>query len=159
MAELMDTILRARPHPEHGLRACLGLMRLAKRYEPERVVAACQRALHIGSTSYRSVNAIMKNGHDKVPLAIEPSAEIVPIQHANLRGADYHQQTLMESPSRHPSACECPARNSARKSRPLSLPPADDAWNGVAPIHKLCCACFPDGRNSRWCFRPPEPKL
>jgi transposase len=97
VAELMDTILRTRPHPEHGYRACLGLMRLAKRYEPERVTAACQRALQLGSTSYRSVDAILKNGLDQVPLAIEPSAKIVPIQHANLRGAAYYQQTLMEA--------------------------------------------------------------
>src|SRR6266542_3341184 len=40
--------------------ACLGLMHLGKRYEPERMLAACQRALQIGSTSYRSVNAILK---------------------------------------------------------------------------------------------------
>jgi len=57
VAELMDTILRSRPHPEHGYRACLGLMHLGKRYAPERMIAACQRALQIGSTSYRSVNA------------------------------------------------------------------------------------------------------
>ena len=43
-------------------------MHLGKRYERERMLAACQRALQIGSTSYRSVNAILKNGLDKVPL-------------------------------------------------------------------------------------------
>jgi hypothetical protein len=36
-----------------------------ERYEPERMRAACQRALQIGSTSYRSVNAILKNGLDR----------------------------------------------------------------------------------------------
>jgi transposase len=97
VAALMETIMNTRPHPEHGYRACLGIMRLAKRYEPERLVAACQRALHIGTTSYRSVDAILKNGLDKVPLAIEPSLKIVPIQHANLRGAAYYQQTLREA--------------------------------------------------------------
>jgi hypothetical protein len=67
----VDTILRTRPYPEHGYRACLGLMHLGKRYEPERMLAACQRALQIGSTSYLSVNAILKNGLDKVPLPLE----------------------------------------------------------------------------------------
>lgn len=47
-------------------------MHLGKRYEPERTLAACQRMLQIGSTSYRSVNAILKNGLDKVPLPLEP---------------------------------------------------------------------------------------
>jgi transposase len=99
VAELMETILRTRPHPEHGYRACLGLMHLGKRYEPERMLAACQRALQIGSTSYRSVNAILKNGLDKVPLPLESEslAKIVPIRHANLRGAAYYQQSLMEA--------------------------------------------------------------
>jgi transposase len=99
VAELMETILRTRPHPEHGYRACLGLMHLGKRYEPERMLAACQRALLIGSTSYRSVNAILKNGLDKVPLPLESEslAKIVPIRHANLRGAAYYQQALMEA--------------------------------------------------------------
>src|SRR6266566_4111303 len=99
VAELMETILRTRPHPEHGYRACLGLMHLGKRYEPERMIAVCQRALQIGSTSYRSVNAILKNGLDKVPRPLESQslAKIVPIQHANLRGAAYYQQTLMEA--------------------------------------------------------------
>ena len=47
--------------------------------------------------SYRSVNAILKNGLDKVPLPLdsESLAKIVPIQHANLRGAAYYQQTLL----------------------------------------------------------------
>ena len=74
-------------------------MRLAKRYEPERLVAACQRALQIGTTSYRSVDAILKNGLDNVPLPLEAEAvaKIVPIRHANLRGAAYYQQTLMEA--------------------------------------------------------------
>jgi hypothetical protein len=99
VAELMETILPTRPHPEHGYRACLGLMHLGKRYEHERLLAACQRALQIGSTSYRSVNAILKNGLDKValPLDSELMAKIVPIQHANLRGAAYYQQSLMEA--------------------------------------------------------------
>ncbi|HEY0580936.1 MAG TPA: IS21 family transposase [Chloroflexota bacterium] len=99
VAELMETILRTRPHPEHGYRAWLGLMHLGKRYERERMLAACQRALQIGSTSYRSVNAILKNGLDKVPLPLDSDsmAKIVPIQHANLRGAAYYQQSLMEA--------------------------------------------------------------
>jgi hypothetical protein len=32
-------MLRTRPHPEHGYRACLGLMSLVKRYGGERVTA------------------------------------------------------------------------------------------------------------------------
>jgi transposase len=98
VAELMETMLRTRPHPEHGYRACLGLMSLVKRYGGERVTAACTRALAIGGTSYRSVDAILKNGLDKVPLASEPQGlKVVPIQHANLRGPAYYQHSLLEA--------------------------------------------------------------
>src|SRR5690606_3278107 len=45
-AALMTAILAAaKPHPERGYRACLGIMRLAKEYERERVENAAQRAL------------------------------------------------------------------------------------------------------------------
>jgi len=76
---------------------CLGLMRLAKRYGPERLTAACQRALGTGGISYTSVDAILKHGLDRAPLADEPVAKVVPIHHANLRGAAYYQQLLLEA--------------------------------------------------------------
>ena len=97
VAALVETILRTRPHPEHGYRACLGLMRLARRYGNERISAACKRALATGSVSYGGVDAILKNGLDRVPLIVEPSPKIVPIQHANLRGSSYYQQALLEA--------------------------------------------------------------
>jgi transposase len=96
VAQLVETILNTRPHPEHGYRACLGLMRLAKRYGPERLTAACQRALATGGISYSSVDAILKHDLDRAPLAVEP-AKVVPIHHANLRGAAYYQQLLLEA--------------------------------------------------------------
>ena len=37
--------MASRPHPEQGFRSALGVMRLAKKYSPERVEAACERAL------------------------------------------------------------------------------------------------------------------
>jgi transposase len=96
VAELIETILTRRPHPEHGYRACLGLMRLVRRYGGERVSAACQRALATGGLSYSSVEAILKHGLDRVPVG-EPTTKVVPIQHANLRGATYYQQHLLEA--------------------------------------------------------------
>jgi hypothetical protein len=44
------------------------------------------------------VDAILKNGLDKVPLASEPQGlKVVPIQHANLRGPAYYQHSLLEA--------------------------------------------------------------
>lgn len=72
----------------------MGLKRLVKRYGPERLTAACQRALATHAISYGSVQAILKSNLDGVPIAVAPSAKVVPIRHANLRGAAYYQQTL-----------------------------------------------------------------
>jgi hypothetical protein len=94
VGELVETILNTRPHPEHGYRACLGLKRLVKRYGPERMTAACQRALVMGGTSYSSVQAILNNNLDGVAVPSEAPPKVVPIRHANLRGAAYYQQTL-----------------------------------------------------------------
>jgi transposase len=94
VGELVETILNTRPHPEHGYRACMGLKRLVKRYGPERMTAACQRALATHAISYGSVQAILKNNLDRVPVAVAPPTKVVPIHHTNLRGAAYYQQTL-----------------------------------------------------------------
>lgn len=40
-AAVVTRLLEARKHPEHGYRACLGLLGLAKRFTKERLEAAC----------------------------------------------------------------------------------------------------------------------
>jgi len=81
--------LENRPHPEHGYRACLGLLNLARRYGNARLEAACARGLRIGSPAYTSIASILKNGLDGV--AVEASAETAELPlHANLRGPGYY---------------------------------------------------------------------
>ncbi len=88
-AKLVETILTSRPHPQHGFRACLGIMRLGKSYTTARLEAASRRALAIGSCSYKSVESILKNGLDRKPLP--PTMIDTPvIEHDNLRGSDYY---------------------------------------------------------------------
>ena len=82
--------MRTRPHPEHGYRACLGLIQLEKRYGKERLNAACQRALLVGSPSYQSVKSILKAGLDRVPAAA--GVVLAAGEHENVRGAAYYQQ-------------------------------------------------------------------
>ncbi len=88
-AKLVEKILTSRPHPQHGFRACLGIMRLGKRYGTQRLEAASRRALAIGSCSYKSVESILKNGLDRKSLP-STTTETPAIEHDNLRGADYY---------------------------------------------------------------------
>jgi transposase len=86
-AVLVDVILRSRPHPEQGFRSCIGILRLVKRYSAERVEAACARALVLGTRSYSSVAAILKNRRENAP---PPGAEMPLLIHENIRGPGYY---------------------------------------------------------------------
>jgi transposase len=83
-------ILESRPHPEQGYRACLGLMRLGRRYGAARLEAACQRAEHLRSYSYRTVKNILSSAQDRLPLDNHPTAEKATPAHDNIRGAHYY---------------------------------------------------------------------
>ncbi len=88
--ELVEKLIDAYQHPEHGYRAALGIMRLAKTYSDERLEAACHRALAIGTCRYQSVKSILAKGLDQMPLP-ETDRERAPISHTNIRGADYYR--------------------------------------------------------------------
>ena len=77
-----------RPHPEQGYRACLGLQRLARQYGPERLEAACARAMSIRSPTYRSVASILAAGLDRQDVPTQAQAAL-PL-HDNVRGPDYY---------------------------------------------------------------------
>jgi transposase len=88
-AEFVDELMRSRPHPEQGFRSALGVMRLVKKYSPERLEAACARALLVKSFSFKSVESILKHGLDQRPLRTEPTR--VHSTHRNIRGPNYYQ--------------------------------------------------------------------
>ncbi|TIO80790.1 MAG: IS21 family transposase [Mesorhizobium sp.] len=87
-AILVERMMRDRPHPEQGYRAAMGILSLAVRYGPERLDAACERALLINAITYASVTAILKSGLDRANSA-EPAKPTPP--HANIRGSTYYQ--------------------------------------------------------------------
>jgi len=86
---LCEQILEARPHPEQGYRACLGVVRLAGSYGIERVEAAAERAIEIGAKTYGSVKSILDNKLDRKP-APKRAADTAPILHQNIRGPRYY---------------------------------------------------------------------
>ncbi|WP_117319733.1 IS21 family transposase, partial [Chromatocurvus halotolerans] len=66
--QVVQQQLENRPHPEHGYRACLGLLNLCRRYSKDRLERACQRALAIRSINYQSIASILKQGLDQQPM-------------------------------------------------------------------------------------------
>jgi transposase len=83
--------LESRRHPEHGYRACLGLLSLIKKYGKQRLEAACRRAQHIGAMQYKNIASILSKSLDKVPLETDsPEQTSLPLLHDNVRGPDYY---------------------------------------------------------------------
>lgn len=88
---LVACILETRRHPEQGFRSCLGILRLQKRYSPERLEAACARALECRALSYRSVESILKTGLDRQTLMTADLTNPKPSPvHPNIRGKEYY---------------------------------------------------------------------
>jgi hypothetical protein len=84
----VETILRERPHPEHGYRSCVGIIKLGKYYPNARVQAAAARALAVHALSYRSLKAMLEKRLDQTALDLtEAPRPLAP--HANVRGARY----------------------------------------------------------------------
>lgn len=88
-AEVVRQVLKNKPHPEAGYRACLGILRLAKTYSKERLEAASQRALQLQAFSYTSLHSMLKHSLDR-QLTLEPENSKPGPRHENVRGACYY---------------------------------------------------------------------
>ena len=86
---LIQAIMQAKPHPEQGFRASLGILRLARSYGSARVEAACRRGNDIGATSYGSIKSILQHGLDRAYADGAPPPA-PPIHHRNIRGDGYY---------------------------------------------------------------------
>jgi transposase len=90
-ARLVEKILASRPYPEQAYKACMGIMRLERDYEPARVEAAAQRALRFNACSYRSMQSILAAGLDRQTEPGEPLKQLTLPFHQNIRGQEYYQ--------------------------------------------------------------------
>ena len=87
-----DKIMADRPHPEQGFRSCLGLISLERRYGPERLEAACRRALSLDLTTFKSIKNMLENNQDKVPIIDDQPLPMVANKPTHVRGRAYYQQ-------------------------------------------------------------------
>jgi transposase len=95
--QLVEAILAAKRHPEIGYRACLGILRLAKTYPADRMEAATWRALRARALNFQSVDSILKNQLDRVPMCGDPPV-CQAVNHDNIRGADYFDSSPEANP-------------------------------------------------------------
>jgi len=86
-----EKLMAGRIHPQQGFNAVLGLIRQGDKYGKERLENACAKALHINSTSLKTIKSILSTGMDKVPInPKENQQDEKPIEHENIRGAIYY---------------------------------------------------------------------
>jgi transposase len=87
-AQVVENVMSRKVYPQHGFRSCMGIISLAKRYTKERLEAACERAVTIKGTTYKSIKSILENNLDQQPLPRQ--MDILPLVHENIRGTDYY---------------------------------------------------------------------
>jgi hypothetical protein len=85
----VETLLVTKPHPEAGYRAGMGLRPLASQYSPQRLEAACTRAVRFKLYRLDNVRSILASKLDQQPLP-QLVAPAEPVAHDNIRGATYY---------------------------------------------------------------------
>lgn len=88
-AHYVDKLIGQQSYPEVGFKRSQGIISLKHKYPPERIEAACQKALGYDTCSYRIIENILKNQADKEPVQEEMEHEIKP--HGNLRSAENYK--------------------------------------------------------------------
>ena len=85
---VIEIFLTANKVEQQGYKSCMALLKLAEKFTPQRLDAACAKALSYTSRpNYKSISAILNAGKDKPLLATTPKSN----PHGFVRGADYYK--------------------------------------------------------------------
>lgn len=75
---------------ELAYRSIGALKTLGREFGPDRLEAACTRALAIGATETRNVRSILRTNLDRQPLSSKSTDDVV-LGHENIRGPEYYR--------------------------------------------------------------------
>jgi transposase len=91
---ITEAMLKRKRHPEQAYRSCLGLLKLSRQYDKQRLDDACARANSIGSPSVKSVRSILQKGLEQLALPLDEENDTqektTAIEHDNIRGPQYY---------------------------------------------------------------------
>ena len=86
---VVESMLSGHKVEQQGYRSCMALLKLGETYTPERLEAACDKALfYTPRPNYKTVQTILKSGQDKLAESLAPAP---PSKHGFTRGADYYR--------------------------------------------------------------------
>ena len=87
---VVSAILSGYKVEQQGYKSCLGLLKLADKYSPQRLEGACTRALTFTPRpSLKNIQAILASGQDRLPVEESAKAD-TSAQYGFTRGADYY---------------------------------------------------------------------
>lgn len=88
MARLMET----KTHAEQGFKSCLGILNLARKVGPERMIKACKRATEYEAFNYPTIEDILRRNLDNLDPKNEvpENGKMTPL-HRNIRGKQYYK--------------------------------------------------------------------
>jgi len=86
----VENMVANRAFPEQAYRACLGVLRLGKRFGEDRLEKACAYADAVGAYRYKQVESILKKGLENLRFS-SASQNHLPPHHENVRGAIYYR--------------------------------------------------------------------
>ena len=84
----IQQVLLSRIHEPQSYNSCKGILRLAQRYEPERLERAAQRCQDVGKVTYTMLNRILRL---KLDQAEQQDVQLSLGLHENIRGAEYYK--------------------------------------------------------------------
>jgi len=88
-SSVIEVFLNTNKVEQQGYKSCMALLKLAEKFTPQRLEAACAKALsYTARPNYKSISAILNFGKDKPLLA---AAAPKPDPHGFVRGAEYYK--------------------------------------------------------------------
>ena len=89
---VIDALLSGYKVEQQGYKACMGILKLADKYSPERLENACRKALTFTPRpSLKNIQAILSSGQDKVPEESRERESKSNSQYGFTRGAEYYE--------------------------------------------------------------------
>jgi transposase len=85
----VHAIFESKEHEEQAFRTLKGVQRLAQQYGKDRLEAACQTANVLGLVGLKRLCSLLENHLEQEPVCAQ-TLPIAPVEHANLRGAQYY---------------------------------------------------------------------
>jgi transposase len=85
----IQLLLNSKEHPQQAFKACMGVLRLGKKYDEEALQKVCKKAMEINSISYRFIDNSLKNNIHKMEEE-DPYEMKLPF-HENIRGKENYK--------------------------------------------------------------------